>query len=262
MLWLSPRSLARPLGLMALASTSSASAAVHTVQPAVVAHGIDPRSICDRYSDETYETMRADRERTESYANAIRLAAPGRVCLDIGTGSLALLAVIAARAGAKHVYAIEANAEAASQARALVADEGLADVITIVEGYSTDVVLPDKVDLLLHEILGEVAGAEGVVAAVRDAAARHWTAPDGLNGPDAGATRSVASVPARALSLVGPAEFPSSEYFASLPFPMIAAPGSTIFKLPGLPRSTLLAPPAIFEDLDFEAAANTEAAVS
>ena len=60
------------------------------------------------------------------------------------------------------------------------------------------------------------------------------------------------SVPARAVSLVAPAEFPPPEYFASLPFPMLAAPGSSIFKLPGLPRSTLLASPVTFEDLDFE----------
>ena len=51
---------------------------------------------------------------TAAYAASITAAAPGRVCLDIGTGSLALLALIAARAGAKHVYAIEANPEAAA----------------------------------------------------------------------------------------------------------------------------------------------------
>ena len=66
---------------------------------------------------------------------------------------------MAARAGAKHVYAIEANPTAAAAARALVAAEGFADVVTIIEGYSTDVTLPEKADLLLHEILGEVASA-------------------------------------------------------------------------------------------------------
>ena len=135
--------------------------------------------------------MRDDGERTSAYAAAIAATAHGRVCLvrcsakesctedserdmlaaagvilltvllalvpqDVGTGALALLALLAARAGAKHVYAIEANPDAAAAARALVAAEGFADVVTIVEGYSTDVTLPEKVDLLLHEIIGEV----------------------------------------------------------------------------------------------------------
>ena len=117
---------------------------------------VDPRSICDRYSDDTYSKMEGDRERTAAYAAAITAAAPGRVCLDIGTGALALLALIAARAGAKHVYAIEANPEAAAAARSLVAAEGFAEVVTIIDGYSTDVTLPERADLLLHEILGEV----------------------------------------------------------------------------------------------------------
>ena len=67
------------------------------------------------------------------------------LCLDIGTGALALLAIIAARAGAEHVFAIEANAEAAAAARQTVAAEGLEAQITVIEGYSTDVTLPRRV---------------------------------------------------------------------------------------------------------------------
>lgn len=307
------------LGLSAIAR--GVSTMVPTPTPVSV---VDPRSICDRYSDDTYSKMEGDRERTDAYAAAITAAAKGRVCLDIGTGALALLALIAARAGAKHVYAIEANPEAAAAARSLVAAEGFANIVTIIEGYSTDVTLPERADLLLHEILGEVrrkpmhacmrapalprcpafareetahphhpppfptlppslrhsrpsqvAGAEGVVHALADAAARHWTPPsapleaqrhasgtvsaataasfggaDGAEGMNA-AVVGPYSIPARALSLIAPAEFPSGDYFASLPFPMIAAPGATNLKLPNLPRDLLLASPAVFEDLEF-----------
>ena len=125
-------------------------------------NNIDPRAICDRYTDDIYAKMRDDGERTSAYARAIAAAAPGKVCLDVGTGALALLALLAAKAGAKHVYAVEANAEAAEAARATVAAAGFADKITILDGYSTDVRLPEPVDLLLHEIFGEVVGAEGV----------------------------------------------------------------------------------------------------
>ena len=77
----------------------------------------DPRSQCERYTDETYAKMRDDERRTHAYRTAIDATAKGRVCLDIGTGALALLALSAARAGASHVYAVEANAAAAAAAR-------------------------------------------------------------------------------------------------------------------------------------------------
>ena len=114
--------------------------------------------------------MRADKMRTQAYRHAIERHAPGKLCLDVGTGALALLAIITARAGAEHVFAVEANAEAAAAARQTVAAEGLEAQITIIEGYSTDVTLQRGVDLLLHEIIGEIAPAEGVVSS---ALARH-----------------------------------------------------------------------------------------
>lgn len=224
---------------------------------AVMTATVDPRSICDRYTDDIYEKMKNDNERTAAYEAAITKAAPGRVCLDVGTGALALLALVAARAGAKHVYAVEANMEAAQAARAAVAEAGMAERVTILDGYSTDVTLPEPVDLLMHEIFGEIAGAEGVVAAIADATKRHMRpsalAIDGAS-PSTAASATL-SVPGRARSLVAPAEFPTREYFSSLPFPMIAAPGATALKLPNLPRDLLLAPAATFEELDFTALA-------
>ncbi len=153
-----------------------------------------------------------------------------------------------------------------------MADLGLSDRVTVLRGYSTDVELPDRADLLLHEIIGEVAGAEGVVTAVRDAAMRHLATPNEpssatTSGADASAAAAaydadsaarasaIVSIPARARTLLAPADFPGAEYFASLPFPMLAAPGATALKLPSLPRDVLLAAPQTFEDLRFEAAA-------
>ena len=56
---------------------------LHAAAPAMAA---DPRSICERYNDDIYAKMRDDTERTSAYAAAIAEAAPGRVCLDLGTG--------------------------------------------------------------------------------------------------------------------------------------------------------------------------------
>ena len=258
--------------LPALLTTRAASRTIcHRHQMSL---GPDPRSLCERYTDETYARMRDDHARTCAYEQAIKVVAPGRVCLDIGTGALGLLAVMAARAGAAHVYAIEANAQAYAAAVQTVADLQLSDRVTVIHGYSTDVQLPCRVDLLLHEIFGEIAGAEGVVVAVRDAAKRHLAtttrvlssatataATDEFAGDSVSAAESetvasaIVSIPVRARTLLAPAEFPGADYFASLPFPMLAAPGATGLKLPSLPRDVLLAAPQTFEDLRVDVAA-------
>ena len=206
-----------------------------------MAHSSTPRSLCERYNDECYESLRGDDRRTAAFLSAIADAAPGRTCLDIGTGSLALLAVAAAKAGAKHTYAVESNLEAATAAREVIAAEKLEAAITVIEGFSTDVELPAPVDLLLHEIIGEVAGAEGAAAAFVDALNRHC----GGKAPG--------SVPARARSLLAPAEFPPPEYFAAQPVPLLAEPGTRVLLLPALPPSLCLAPGQPFEDLKFDA---------
>ena len=239
----------RALGRSAVLVLGTCRATLSTME-ATTSLAPDPRSQCDRYTQETYAKMRDDVQRTEAYRRAIEVVAPGRVCLDIGTGALALLALMAAKAGARHVYAVEANERAYDAAVQLVVDQGLAERVTVLRGYSTDVELPQRVDLLLHEIIGEVAGAEGVVMAIADAARRHLAVPE----PEEGLTPRVLSVPARVRSLLAPAEFPGADYFASLPFPMLAAPGAQVLKLPSLPRELMLSRAQVFEDLRFESA--------
>jgi protein arginine N-methyltransferase 1 len=56
--------------------------------------------------------MRDDVVRTEAYRRALQNVVHDKTIVDIGTGALALLAIFAAEAGARKVYAIEANAEA------------------------------------------------------------------------------------------------------------------------------------------------------
>jgi len=69
------------------------------------------------FDESAYKAMVDDARRTPLFEEAIRRRLKGRegelVVLDIGTGPFALLALMAARAGAKKVYAIEANLEAA-----------------------------------------------------------------------------------------------------------------------------------------------------
>ena len=72
--------------------------------------------------------MRDDEGRTPLFEKAIRARLAGQegqlTVLEIGTGPFALLALIAARAGARKVYAIEAQPEAARRARNAIRKAG------------------------------------------------------------------------------------------------------------------------------------------
>ena len=203
-----------------------------------------PRGHASRYVSACYTGMRDDVARTSAYRQAIIEAAPGKVVVDLGTGALALLAIIAAEAGAEHVYAIEVQAAAAASARQAVSAAGLSDKITVLHGFSTDATLelPAKATLLVHELIGEIAGEEGVVAAILDATRRHL----------APSAQPPLSVPSRVRSLLAPCELPDG-----------APPGSgRALKLPALPTSARLAPPLAFEDLRFERGAPASCAAA
>ncbi|CAL5343203.1 unnamed protein product [Camellia sinensis] len=85
----------------------------------------------------------------------------GRVGVDVGAGS-SILSLFAAhvtprklgKAGAKHVYAVEAS-EMAKYARKLIAGNPLlAQRITVVKGKVEEVELPEKADILISEPMG------------------------------------------------------------------------------------------------------------
>ncbi|GIE92939.1 50S ribosomal protein L11 methyltransferase [Paractinoplanes rishiriensis] len=124
------------------------------------------------YDDRVYDAFDATDDRCRAYRQAIRAAAPGRVVLDIGTGRDALWAIEAARAGARHVYAIEADHRAARHARQAVASAGLGDQVTILPGWSTEQTLPVRVEVCVSEIAGNIASAEGAIPVLNDARRR------------------------------------------------------------------------------------------
>ncbi len=115
--------------------------------------------------------MLNDRARTTSYQQAIReTVKPGDVVVDIGTGT-GVLAMTAAKAGAKHVYAIESSRMGQLAQRAF-ATNGLADRITLVEGRSTHLDLPEKADVLVSEIIGNDPLDEAILETTSDAVER------------------------------------------------------------------------------------------
>lgn len=139
------------------------------------------------FNEGAYKAMRDDPRRTPKFAKALKQRLEGQegqltVC-DLGTGPFAVLALIAARYGAKKVYAIEGQPEAARRAREFIArcergerGEGIVKlepgIIEVIEGFSTEVELPEKVDLCVAEVCGSIASEEGIYATLRDAQAR------------------------------------------------------------------------------------------
>jgi protein arginine N-methyltransferase 1 len=95
---------------------------------------------------------------------------PGDVVLDIGTGT-GILAAAAARAGARRVYAVEAGA-IGKAAQAVFETNGLSDRVTLIEGWSTEIDLPEKADVLVSEILSHDVFGESVLETTLDARQR------------------------------------------------------------------------------------------
>ena len=115
--------------------------------------------------------MLDDRARTESFLAGLReVVRPGDVVVDIGTGT-GILAAAAAQAGARHVYAIEAGG-AGRFARAMFDANGLGDRVTLLEGWSTQVELPERADVLVSEMIGNEPLDERVLEVTLDARKR------------------------------------------------------------------------------------------
>jgi hypothetical protein len=120
--------------------------------------------------------MILDRARVDAYAAAIAsVVKPGDVVMDMGSGS-GLLALLAARAGARKVYAIE-RTEAHAFVRAHAKENGFEGVIEVVhadwndEPAAVDRAITLKPDVVVAEVLGNFAPEEGQHSAFRRARA-------------------------------------------------------------------------------------------
>jgi SAM-dependent methyltransferase len=130
---------------------------------------------------EVHRSMICDRVRTEAFQRAIdAVVKPGDVVLDIGAGS-GILSVFAARAGARQVYAVERTTIAAF-ADELVAANGVANVVQVMQGDVTEIDLPEHVDVIVSEWLGGFGIDEGMLVPVI-AARDRWLKPGGVMIP-------------------------------------------------------------------------------
>jgi protein arginine N-methyltransferase 1 len=134
------------------------------------------------YSVLDYGHMAADPVRMEAYAKAIeRVVRPGSVVVDLGAGT-GIFSVLAARAGAKRVHAIEPN-PAVWLVPELAAENGVADRVTIHHATSYEVVLEEKADVVISDLRGILPLHGENTAAVRDARER-FLSPGGVVVPE------------------------------------------------------------------------------
>ncbi|WVQ96014.1 hypothetical protein IAU59_003114 [Kwoniella sp. CBS 9459] len=134
--------------------------------------------------NDIHEIMLKDTVRTVSYARFI-LSNPkvfkDAIVMDVGCGT-GILSMLAAKAGAKHVYAIEAS-RLAVKARENINKNGLSDKITVIQGKVEDIQLPVKtVDVIVSEWMGYMLLYESMLDSVLVARDR-FLAPSGLMAP-------------------------------------------------------------------------------
>ena len=117
-----------------------------------------------------------DRPRNEAYSRALEhFIKPGMTVFEIGTGT-GILAMLAARAGARHVYTCERRADVAAAASAIIERNGLADRITVIpkeaEAVELGLDLPERADLFVAEIVDNTLLGEMVLPLTQLARAR------------------------------------------------------------------------------------------
>jgi type I protein arginine methyltransferase len=133
------------------------------------------------YSLRHFGDMIRDSERFNAYAKAIsRSVRPGDVVAEIGCGP-AVFSLLACRAGAKRVYAIETE-DIIDVARQIAVANGVADRIQFFQSDSRKVELPERVGVIVSDIRGILPLFNGAVASLRDAKQR-FLAPEGVMIP-------------------------------------------------------------------------------
>ena len=129
------------------------------------------------YSLGGHGRMIADSVRTHAYAAALRTCVrPGSVVLDIGTGT-GIFALLACQAGARQVYAIEPDG-IIHLARETATENGYADRIEFIQGVSSQITLPEPVDVIVSDLRGVLPLFQQHLPSIIDARQR-FLAPGG-----------------------------------------------------------------------------------
>ncbi len=125
---------------------------------------------------ERHAHMVDDSLRTAPLLSAIRKTVKvGDIVADVGTG-LGILAIEAARCGAKTVHAIEVDAEAIATARKNAHEAGVHEKIVFHEHLSFDSEIGCRADVIICETVGSFAFDENILSTLADAKKRFLAA--------------------------------------------------------------------------------------
>jgi protein arginine N-methyltransferase 1 len=131
-----------------------------------------------------HEEMLKDEVRMKSYRNSIvnnRHLFKDKVVLDVGCGT-GIMSLFAAQSGARKVYAVDYS-DIVLQAQQIVKDNKLDHIIHVQKGKMEEVVLPEKVDVIISEWMGYMLLYESMLNTVLIARDK-WLKPDGVILPD------------------------------------------------------------------------------
>jgi protein arginine N-methyltransferase 1 len=133
------------------------------------------------YLLDEFGDMIADKARFGAYADAIeRAVRPGDVVVDLGCGP-GIFALLACRAGAKRVYAIDLG-EVIHFARQLAVANGFADRIEFLQGDSRQIQLPERANVLVSDVRGALPLFAEALPSIEDARER-FLIPGGAQIP-------------------------------------------------------------------------------
>jgi predicted RNA methylase len=124
-------------------------------------------------------SLLGQRSRLNKFKQAIQeVVKTGDYVVDIGTGS-GILAILAAKAGAGHVTAIEVNPESLHYAKKAAQMNGVEQIIDFFEGNFSEFVPDEKADVVICEMLSSMMLVEQQIPASFHATEKILK-PDGL----------------------------------------------------------------------------------
>jgi type I protein arginine methyltransferase len=193
----------------------------------------------------------SDSVRVAALSAAIhRVVTPSDVVVDLGAGT-GILGLLACRAGARRVYAIEEGGMI-EVAREIARANGCEDRIVFVRGLSTEIELPEKADVIVADQIGRFGFDAGIFEYFADARAR-FLKPTGITVP--------AEIALLAAPVEAPAEWQRAAFWDTPAAGFDMAPAAKRARNTGYParftRDQLLAPEATLCMIDASAAGSS-----
>lgn len=115
-----------------------------------------------------HQEMLEDSDRLKFFYKSLeRFVRPDSIVMDIGTGT-GILALMAAKLGAQRVYAVD-NSKIIEVAKAIAIKNGLHHKIQFIKENSLKVQIPERVDIIVSEMIGHCGFEEHCLSIFEDA---------------------------------------------------------------------------------------------